>query len=82
MRVIAELPRPDCKITIYLMNGKYLVKFEKGTLEQTYKLSEIDLTDGVNSVFSILDETFIATVMERFISMKTDFYSAYIRNEQ
>jgi hypothetical protein len=81
MRAIAELPRPDCKITIFSMNMKFLVKFEKGTLEQTYKLSEIDMTDGVNSVFEILDEEFIATVVKRFDEMRGDFNSAYKRHE-
>jgi hypothetical protein len=81
MRVVAELPRPDCKITIFSMNMKFVVKFERGALEQTYKLSEIDMLDGVNSVFEIIDEEFIATVLQRFNDMKTDFNSAYKRHE-
>jgi hypothetical protein len=81
MRVVAELPRPDCKITIFSMNMKFLIKFEKGTLEQTYKLSEIDMTEGLNSVFQILDEDFIATVIKRFDEMRTDFKAAYKRHE-
>lgn len=81
MRVVAELPRPDCKITIFSMNMKYIVKFEKGILEQTYKLSEVDLIDGVNSVFQILDEEFIGAVVARFNAMAEDFSSAYQRHE-
>lgn len=81
MRVVAELPRPDCKITIFSMNMKYIVKFEQGILEQTYKLSEIDVIDGVNSVFQILDEEFIAAVIARFKVMAEDFKAAYQRHE-
>ena len=81
MRVVAELPRDDCKITIFSMNMKYIVKFEQGVLEQTYKLSELELLDGVNSVFEILDEQFIATVVERFKIMTLDFKAAYQRHE-
>ncbi|HEY0053862.1 MAG TPA: hypothetical protein VGB63_00780 [Pedobacter sp.] len=81
MRVIAELPRPDCKITIFSMNMKYIVKVEKGMLEQTYKLSETELSDGVNSVFQILDEEFIQTILERFNLMTQDFKAAYLRHE-
>ena len=81
MRVVAELPRPDCKITIFSMNMKYIVKFEQGILEQTYKLSEIDMLDGVNSVFQILDEEFIATVISRFRLMSEDFRAAHQRHE-
>jgi len=82
MRVIAELPHPDCKITLFNMNQKYIIKFEQGTLEQSYKLSELDLTGGgANEIFQLLDEEFIASVVERFKSMRTDFSAAYNRHQ-
>jgi hypothetical protein len=82
MRVIAELPHPDCKITLFHMNQKYIIKFEQGTLEQSYKLSELDLTGGgANEVFQIIDEEFIVTVVERFKSMRTDFKIAYNKQQ-
>ena len=81
MRIVAELPRPDCKITIFSMNMKYLIKFEKGTLEQTYKLSEIDMVEGLDGVFKILDEEFITSVVKRFDEMNSDFNDAYNRHE-
>jgi hypothetical protein len=56
MRIIAELPHPDFKVTIMNMNQKFIVKIEQGTLEQSFKVAEMDLTDGVNSVFELLDE--------------------------
>lgn len=82
MRIIAELPHPDCKISIFNMNQKYIVKFEQGTLEQSYKLSELDLSGGgVNEIFQIIDEVFIATVVERFKAMRSDFAQAYNRQQ-
>jgi hypothetical protein len=82
MRVIAELPHPECKITIFSMNQKYIVKFEQGTFEQSYKLAELDLSGGgVNDVFEILDEEFIETVIERFKQMRSDFTTAYKRHQ-
>jgi len=82
MRVIAELPHPECKISIFSMNQKYIIKFEQGTIEQSYKLAELDLSGGgVNDVFEILDEEFIATVIERFRIMRTDFGLAYKRHQ-
>ncbi|MEY5068160.1 MAG: hypothetical protein RLZ47_22 [Bacteroidota bacterium] len=81
MRTIAELPHPDCKITIFSMNQKYLIKLEKGAFEQTYKLSELDVTNGVNGVFQLLDETFLTTAVRRFKEMRDDFNAAYQRNE-
>lgn len=82
MRVIAELPHPECKISIFAMNQKYIVKFEQGTFEQSYKLAELDLSGGgVNDVFEILDEEFIASVLDRFKVMRSDFTSAYKRHQ-
>lgn len=81
MRTIAELPHPDCKITIFSMNQKYLIKLEKGAFEQTYKLNELDVTNGVNGVFQLLDETFLTTAVQRFKEMRDDFNAAYQRNE-
>ena len=82
MRIIAELPHPECKISLFNMNQKYIVKFEQGSLEQSYKLSELDLSGGgANEIFQILDEEFIATVIERFKSMRTDFSEAYKRQQ-
>ena len=79
MRIIAELPHPDFKISILNMNQKFIIKIEKGSLEQSYKIPESDLTDGVNSVFEILDEEFLKTVSLRFEAMKKDFKETYFR---
>jgi len=81
MRVIAELPHPVCKITIFSMNQKFLIKLEKGVYEQTYKVSEIDVPDGVNGVFKILDEEFMQTAAQRFEAMRSDFHAAFQRYE-
>lgn len=77
MRTIAELPHPECKITIFGMNQKYIIKFEQGNLEQTYKIAEADILGGVNGVFEILDETFINEVLLSFKKMRTDFIETY-----
>ena len=81
MRTLAELPHPDCKITIFSMNQKFIIKFEKGIYEQIYKLSEITMVEGIDSVFKILDDEFIGTVVERFTQMRIDFTNAYERFE-
>jgi hypothetical protein len=82
MRIIAELPHPEFKITLFNMNNKYIIKFEQGQLEQSYKLSELDLSGGgVNEIFQIIDEEFMKTVTERFKTMRSDFSSAYQRQQ-
>lgn len=68
MRVVAEIPHRDCKITIFNWNNKYLIKFEQPFFEQTYKISEFDVTSE-NDLKSLLSEDFIADVMKRFEEM-------------
>jgi len=81
MRAIAELPHPDCKISIFSMNQKFLIKFEQGHLEQTYKIPELDVTDGINGVFQLIDESFVQAIVERFNQMRQDFKETYNRHE-
>lgn len=79
MRIIAEIPHPDFKVSILNMNRKFIIKIEQGALEQTYKVAEMDLMDGVNSVFELLDEPFYKTVAARFAEMRKDWKETYNR---
>lgn len=81
MRIVAELPHPDCKISIFSMNQKFIIKFEQGTLEQSYKISETDIIGGVNGIFELIDESFIKQVVEQFGVMRKSFLEAYSRCE-
>ncbi|GHE36151.1 hypothetical protein [Sphingobacterium griseoflavum] len=79
MRIIAELPHPDCKISIFSMNQKFIIKFEQGSLEQSYKIAETDVVGGVNGVFELLDEPFIVSVLAQFTAMRSSFFDAFSR---
>ncbi len=79
MRIVAELPHPEFKISIFQINGKLIAKFEQGAFEQSYKVAEMDITDGVNSIFELLDEAFLQTVSTRFAEMRKDFKATYSR---
>lgn len=81
MRTIAELPHDDFKITLFSMNQKFIIKLEQGTLEQIYKISEADVTDGVNGVFQLLDDEFTQSVSKRFEEMRKTFIDSYNRHE-
>ena len=69
MRVVAEIPNPEMKITVFSWNGKYLIKLEKGPLEQTYKLDEMDVT-------------FLQQALARFRDMRQDLQQAQERVEE
>ncbi len=81
MRIIAELPHPACKITLFSMNQKFVIKLEKGVFEQIYKIAETDVPDGIDGVFKLLDETFMKRASDRFDTMRDDFHDAFSRYE-
>jgi hypothetical protein len=57
MRVIAEIPHPSCKVSVFYMNQKYIIKIEQGNVEIGYKISEIDyVVSGLEAVISIIEK--------------------------
>ncbi|HEY8401488.1 MAG TPA: hypothetical protein VIK89_09515 [Cytophagaceae bacterium] len=76
MRVVAEIPHVEFKITVYSWNGKYLLKLEKGMYEQTYKISEMDVAGDEDVKSIIQDEAFIASAKERFKEMNKSLNQA------
>jgi hypothetical protein len=75
MRVIATIPHPKISISIFSMNDKYQIQFVAGPMEQTFKIAHSDI-DGVEGIKKMLDEEFMAKVMERFNEMFLSFKAA------
>jgi hypothetical protein len=69
MRTIAEIPNPNCRITIFSWNQKYLIKLETPDLEQVYKVSEFDVS-GDEAVKALITEEFIGDALRRFEEMR------------
>ncbi len=78
MRVVREINHPDCKITIFAWNNRYLVKLEQGPLEQTFKIPELDLA-GDEDVLNILDADFLLQASRRFADMGQSLHEARTR---
>jgi hypothetical protein len=68
MRVVGEIPHPDCKITIFHWNNRYLLKLELGLLEQTFKIEEYDLGSD-EDLKKIINGQFLEKAMNRFQDM-------------
>lgn len=68
MRVVSEVVHPDYKITIFHWNNRYLLKLEAGPFEQTFKVSEFDVTSE-EDVKKILSPEFIQQALLRFNAM-------------
>lgn len=76
MRQIKSIAHPEMQITVFSWNQKYLLKFEKEALEQTYKIPEIDLS-GLEELTEILqNKGFLQKVQNRFEEMQADLHQA------
>ena len=75
MRVVGEIEHPECKITIFHWNNKYLIKLEMGPFEQTFKLNEFDISSETD-LRKIVDEDFIDEAMARFADMSRSLSEA------
>ena len=78
MRVVREIPNAEFKITIFSWNNRYLIKLEQGLLEQTFKVSELDMA-GDEELLSILDAEFLHQAGLRFQEMGQSLYEARVR---
>lgn len=72
MRTVFELPHPDFKVTVYAWNNKYIIKLEKGNYEQTFKISEMDVSGDEDIKKIVQDEDFVSSAKQRFINMNSD----------
>jgi hypothetical protein len=68
MRIIGEIPHPDCRITLFQWNNRYIVKLEKGFLEQTFKIDQFDLSSE-NDLRTLVNDEFIQGALVRFEAM-------------
>lgn len=74
MRVVKELTREEVRISIFSWNNKYILKFELGPMEQTFKLSEMDVLEEME-LDSFLEGDFFEKVKSRFDEMGKSFRS-------
>ena len=76
MKLLAQIPQPDCHVTLFTWNGKYIIKIEQGMLEQTYKLSEMDVTGEAEVRGIVENAAFMDSVRQRFAEMSADLQQA------
>ena len=71
MRVIAQIQHPQMLISIFNMNDKFIVKFEAGPMEQTFKFTK-EQFQSPEQIKAALDEAFLNKVLDRFKEMFGD----------
>lgn len=72
MKFIKEIPNNFCKTSLFAWNNKFILKFEAGMYEQTYKVNEYDVS-GEDEIEEMLGDTFMEKIVLRFKSMADDF---------
>ena len=75
MRIVDEIAHPVCKITIFSWNMKYLIKLEKGLIEQTFKVPELEVT-GDEDIRELLKGEFLEEAIQRFDEMEASLMQA------
>lgn len=45
MRVVREFTQEGIRISVFSWNNKYLLKFEMGPMEQTFKIPETEILE-------------------------------------
>jgi hypothetical protein len=74
MRVVKELVQEEVRISIFSWNNKYILKFELGPMEQTFKLSETEVVEE-SELDAFLGGEFFEKVKLRFNEMGKTFRS-------
>lgn len=72
MRVVKELVREEIRVSIFSWNNKYILKYELGPMEQTFKLSEMDVLEE-SELDAFMEGDFFEEVKVRFEEMGNSF---------
>lgn len=62
MRIIADIAHPRLKITVFQMNGKISVKFEKHLIEHILKLRDGSPLNDLDKLKSVLTQDILLNI--------------------
>ncbi len=76
MRIIKNLYKEEINITLFDFGLKYVIKFEKSGMEQTFKLDKLEIGE-VENLENSIDEELIKSIRNRFNEMSNEFNKFY-----
>ena len=76
MRLIKTLFIEDIKITIFDFDLKYVIKFEKNRLEQTFKLDKLEFSE-LDNLERKINSDINKSIKNRFSDMTSDLKKFY-----
>ena len=71
MRILGDLSRGQLRISFFRHEGRVLLKFEDGLLEQTYRFREVEGLTQAQDLEALIDEDFLAEVEQVFVQMRS-----------
>jgi hypothetical protein len=72
MRVVKEFAKNEIRISVFSWNNKFLIKFEQGPMEQTFKIPETDILEE-SDLDQFYEGDFFEEVTQRFKEMGQSF---------
>jgi hypothetical protein len=81
MRIIATIPHPQIKISVFQYNEKYIIELEAGQYKQTFKIG-VDSVDGLEGVKRLITPELVGNCLERFSGMHADFKKSFDQTKQ
>ena len=81
MRIIATIPHPQLKISVFLYNEKYIIELEAGQYKQTFKISA-DSVDGLDGLKKLITQELLDNCLNRFSGMHADFKKSFDQTKQ
>lgn len=70
MRIAGYIEHPTLKITIFQLENKFIVKFESGLFELSFKFRTGDPINNVDDIYRLADDAFIDAAIEQLNTMR------------
>jgi hypothetical protein len=64
MRLLANIPHPILKISIFTNENRFILKCESGLYEQTFKFRDGDGFDHVDAIIQLVTDSFCRDVLD------------------
>lgn len=78
MRVLKEWSKEEIRISLFSWNNKYIIKFELGPMEQTFKVPETDVLEE-SELETFWEGEFFEKVKTRFHEMGISFREELVK---
>ncbi len=73
MRILGQIPHPDLLINVFKSGNRFILKFEAGPFEQSYKFLETEKLCDFENVKTLVSDELIQKVYAIFDLMNREY---------